>query len=171
MSPFAPYTTIFLYGLAGSGKTYVGDLLAKQTGVYHYHADDDITEEMKQALAECRPFTNAMRDDYFRQLIVKIQQLQQQHSGLIISQAAYKQRHRDWLTQQVDGLLLVQVVSDDQVIEQRLKARQQGASAASVAALKQDFESPPSGSPQLINNQTKISPLAQLQALISTMQR
>ncbi len=171
MSPFAPYTTIFLYGLAGSGKTYVGDLLAKQTGVYHYHADDDITEEMKQALAECRPFTNAMRDDYFRQLIVKVQQLQQQHSGLIVSQAAYKQRHRDWLTQQVDGLLLVQVVADDQVIEQRLKSRQQGASAASVAALKQDFEMPTNDAPMLINNGTDSNPLAQLEALLANNQR
>ncbi|HSB94870.1 MAG TPA: hypothetical protein VLC91_00365, partial [Spongiibacteraceae bacterium] len=61
--------TLFLFGLAGGGKSYVGNLIGRLAGWRVYDADDDLTDEMKQALAEHRPFTPPMRDRFFEIVI------------------------------------------------------------------------------------------------------
>jgi len=54
--------TLFFFGLAGSGKSFVGDLIGELANWHVYHADDDLTDEMRLALDEQRAFTNPMRD-------------------------------------------------------------------------------------------------------------
>lgn len=147
----APSTLLF-FGLAGSGKNYVADLIGQQTGWFIYHADDDISDEMRQALAEQRPFSDAMRDRFFAIVVDKILALQQRHEHLLVTQAVYKQRHRDYLMSQISNMEMIYVQADDTVIEKRLLARAGETSAKSAAALRNDFKPPGQEYKTLVNN-------------------
>ncbi len=136
---FAP-STLFLFGLSGSGKSFVGDLIAEQAGWHVYHADDDITDEMRLALKEKRPFTHKMRDQYFPIIAEKILSLQQHNKHLVITQGVYKQRHRDYLLHKIPNMEMICIDASDQLISQRLTHRNNGITDASAAALKLDFE-------------------------------
>jgi gluconate kinase len=133
---------LFLFGLAGGGKSYVGNLIGRLAGWFVYHADDDLTDEMKLALAEHRPFTEPMRDRFFAIVIENILALQKQHPQLVVTQAVYKQRHRDLLAAQIPNLELVCVTATDTVIFQRIKKRDEGITIESAAALRADFQIP-----------------------------
>lgn len=145
-------TTLLLFGLAGSGKNYVGDLIGQQTGWHIYHADEDITAEMRLALIEHRPFSDAMRDRYFAIIVDKILGLQQLHSHLLVTQAVYRQAHRDYLMSHISNMEMIYVQADDTVIEKRLLTRAGETSAKSAAALRNDFQPPGQEYKTLVNN-------------------
>ncbi|MDH5361589.1 MAG: AAA family ATPase [Gammaproteobacteria bacterium] len=157
-------SVLLLFGLAGSGKSYIGDLMSRLTGWHVYHADEDITEEMRLALAEHRPFTDEMRDRYFSIVVDRIRQLQQKYNHLLVTQAVYKQRHRDYLVSQIPQMELIHVQADEHVIETRLQERAGEASAKSAAALRKDFESPTMDYKVLKNNNGDMAIVRQLNA-------
>lgn len=153
----------FLFGLAGAGKSYVGDVISQANGWPVYHADVDITAEMKLALAEARPFTDTMRDAYFSQLLTHIKNRQQPGQPLIVTQGAYKQKHRDFLRLHLPLITFIWVDAPIDLIIARLEQRGQGIRAASAAALFKDFEPPQDGSFCLINDGDKSRILEQTQ--------
>lgn len=159
----------FLFGLSGAGKSYVGDVMSQATGWPVYHADVDITAEMKLALAEARPFTDTMRDAYFAQLLEHIRHRQQADQPLIVTQGAYKQKHRDFLRQHLPQLTFIWVDAPIELIMQRLEQRGQGIRAASAAALFKDFEPPHDGSFRLINDGDQSRILQQSQRVIEAL--
>lgn len=141
-----------LFGLSGSGKSHVGELIHRTTRWPVYHADDDITPAMRQALAQAKPFTDAMRDEYFAQLAEQIARRRQAGEPLLVTQGVYKQRHRQWLTEQVPGLIPIWVQAPPELINARLAARKDGVAVASAAALANDFEVPPVGTLHIHND-------------------
>ena len=147
-----PPSTILFFGLAGSGKSYVADLISEHTGWYVYHADEDITMEMRQALAQHRPFDDEMRDRYFSIIVDKIRALKNIHAHLLVTQAVYKQRHRDFLLSHIPDMELVYVQADDELIEHRLLARNGEVSAKSSSALRNDFEFPSAEIKKIVND-------------------
>lgn len=159
--PRAP-AVLFFYGLAGAGKTHVGQWVARETGRWFHDADDDISDEMRQALAEQRPFTDTMRDAYFPRVVERIQRLQQQHETLVVTQGVYKQRHREYLQQAIPGVALVCVQCSLTTLQRRLSERQGGISSASAAALLADFEPPPADWPVLVNEGNDADVMRQL---------
>jgi len=159
----------FLFGLAGVGKNHVADLIAHHTGWPVYHADADISDEMRLALAEKRPFTDAMRDEYFARMPRLIRQHQQPGTPLIVTQGAYKQRHRNLLRQQLPQLSLVWIDAPQDQILQRLASRQQGIGADSAAALLRDFEAPEGDSYYVSNDGDDNRILAQCRRFIPAL--
>lgn len=156
----------FLFGLSGSGKSFAGDVIARARGWSVYHADEDITPSMQQALAASQPFTDAMRDEYFTLLADRIR-ARQARSGpeqsLIVTQGAYRQRSRDFLRAQVPGLVMVWIDAPDNLIAQRLRLRSAGITEESAAALKQDFEYPPAGNMRIVNDSDSARILTQFE--------
>lgn len=142
----------FFFGLSGTGKSYATDIIAAATGWPVYHADDDITPAMRLALAQSRPFTDAMRDEYFELLVQRLHNRPQSPLPLLVSQGAYKQRSRDYLQQQVPGMALVWIDAPDALIQQRLGHRADGIKPQSAAALRQDFEPPADDCLKIVNN-------------------
>lgn len=143
---------LFLFGLAGAGKSYVGDLIGELAGWHVYHADDDLTEEMILALKEQRPFTEQMRDDYFPIVVEKVLALRRKHPRIVITQGVYKQRHRDYLTANIPDLEMICVDASDASILLRLNARGKGISNESAKALRLDFERPAEGCKVITNS-------------------
>jgi len=76
-------SVIILFGLPGTGKTYVGKVFEKYFGYYFYDGDYDLTPEMKQAIKTKTVFTDQMRDVYFEKLISRIQDLSSSIKNLV----------------------------------------------------------------------------------------
>lgn len=157
-------STLLLFGLAGSGKSFVGDLIAELAGWHVYHADDDLTPAMLDALNKQQPFTQQMRDDYFAYIVENIKSLQKKHPRLVITQGTYKQTHRDYLLASLTDIELICIESSAELITQRLQTRQQGISLASATALQQDFEAPGANTRVLTNIAGKNEIIRQLNA-------
>lgn len=114
-----------LFGLAGTGKTYVGTILQKYFGFYLYDGDNDLTDEMKKALTEKRVFTDAMRDVFFQNLIKSVQKLQKIHAKLTIAQTCIKEKYRLQILQSFPAVKFILIKSKMDTRLLRLAKRKQ----------------------------------------------
>lgn len=160
---------LFLFGKSGTGKSFVGDILQEALGCYVYHADTDLSEEMKTALNESKPFTNDMRDRYFSIVVEKILSLKKIHRCIVVTQGAYKKRHRDYLLTNITDLHLVYVQSKETLLLEKASKRQHGISSASTKALTDDFEAPESDIRVITNNGSKPNITKQIRVLAEAM--
>jgi gluconate kinase len=142
---------LFLFGLAGAGKTFCGTLLAERLGYYCYDLDVDCTPAMRQAIVERRPFTDAMRDEFFAIVCERVRELQAKYSKIIVMQAAYKQRHRDLVTGQFPALEMIWIDAPDALICERLEARGDAVNADYATTIRSNFEAPSVGR-RLVND-------------------
>lgn len=151
----SPSTTIpeivFLFGLAGAGKTYCGKILAERLGYFCYDLDRDITPEMRGAIAERQPFSEKMRDDFFAVVCRRIRELRREHPRVIFMQAAYKERHRELVSSEGEGIQMVWVDAPDELIFQRLNDRGDQVSAEYASHIRANFEAPKAGK-RLLND-------------------
>ena len=83
-----------LFGLPGSGKTFVGNVFKDYFNYSFYEGDTDFTEEMKYAISKQIPFADVMRGVFFNKLISHIQQVKDQHENLVVAQAFIKEKYR-----------------------------------------------------------------------------
>lgn len=144
---------IYFFGLAGGGKTYVADVLARLSGRHAYHADKDLTPEMRQAVVERRTFTPEMRDRYFEIVVTRILELRRSFGPLLVTQATYKKIHRERIASQVPDLEFVQIVAPDELIVERLQRRGDFVTPGYAATIRANFEPPPEDSKTLINDE------------------
>ncbi len=158
-------SVLFLFGLAGVGKNFVGDLLGACSGRHVYHADSDITPAMREAIAARQPFTGEMRDEFFEVIKCQIAALQSKYGPLIVTQATYKQRHRDFITQHIPGVQFVHIVATDAIILERLRNRGDWISPEYASQMRANFEQPPASYPVLTNNGTSSEILSQVNKL------
>ena len=131
---------VFLFGLAGSGKSYCGALLAARLGYDCCELDAHLTPAMQQAIAEKRPFTEEMRDEFFLVVRDVISQRSSAGKPTLFVQAAYKERHRQMLKSAHPTIEFVCVSAPDAVIEQRLKARGDWISPEYAETIARNFE-------------------------------
>lgn len=142
---------VFLFGLAGAGKTYCGKILAERLGYLCYDLDRDITPEMQAAIANRQPFSERMRDDFFRVVCRRIEELRGVHPRIVLMQAAYKERHRDLVRSLGADIEMVWVDAPDELILQRLEARGDLVSVDYATRIRENFE-PPKGGRRLLND-------------------
>lgn len=133
---------VLLFGTSGSGKSFLGDLFSRTLNLYHYELDLDLTPAMRKAIADGREFTDAMRDDYFFQLIPRILDLKRDHSRCVLTQAVYKERHRRFLKAHIPDLELVWVTAPRDLIVERLQGRDDGISREYALKIQHNFEPP-----------------------------
>jgi gluconokinase len=144
---------LFLFGLAGAGKTFCGTLLAERLGYYCYDLDADCTPAMREAIAQGLPFSDAMRDEFFAIVCERIAELHVKHPRMIVMQAAYKQRHRDLVKGHFPELEMVWIDAPDELICDRLQARGDAVNADYATTIRSNFEAPSAGK-RLINDVT-----------------
>jgi gluconate kinase len=156
---------LYLYGPAGAGKNFVGDVAGRLTGRYVYHADVDLTPEMRAAVAEKRPFTPEMRDRYYNVVAGRLEALLEKHGALVATQGTYKRQHREWLRARLPGLETVCVTADDALILSRLWARGGDITPEYAALLRAAFEPPLPGEKVIINNAGEAEIISQMTEL------
>lgn len=156
---------IYLFGLVGAGKNWVGDIMAKLSQRSIYHADQDVTHEMQQAANEGRSFTDEMRDRFFEIVSASITDRLQTVPSLIVTQGTYKRRHRDFLARQISGIDFLQIVAPEHLITERLKKRGGAFTLEYAQRIQHNFEPPPPGVKTLVNDGDELRVVAQLQEL------
>ena len=114
---------IILFGLPGTGKTYVGKIFEKYFDYHFYDGDNDLTEEMKEAIKVQRVYTDKMRDAYFKILISKIQDLKSKHKNLVVAQTFIKEKYRLNLIEKISDAKFVLVEAKKEIREKRLQER------------------------------------------------
>ena len=114
---------IVLFGLPGTGKTYVGKIFKKYFDYYFYEGDNDLTPEMLDAIKTKTVFTDVMRDVYFKILISKIQNLKSKHKKLVVAQTFIKEKYRVNLLKKIPETKFVLVETKKSIREKRLQKR------------------------------------------------
>jgi len=111
---------LYLFGLPAAGKNYVGQVLADEFGYTFYDGDLDLTDELRDAVRDGRPFTDAMRDRFYDTLVQRIAELRRDHADLAFCQATFKERHREQMAAAFPDVVFVLVAADEAVRLARL---------------------------------------------------
>ena len=136
---------LLLFGMSGAGKTYLGELISSRLGYFHYELDRDLTPAMRAAIAAKRSFTEQERDEYFEQVVVRMQEILTQHPKTVFTQGVYKERHREALRRRIPGLETVWVQAPQSVIQNRLQRREGGVPPDYAEMITRNFEVPLAG--------------------------
>lgn len=133
---------LYLFGLPAAGKNYVGQVLADEFGYTFYDGDRDLTDEIRDAVRDERPFTDAMRDRFYTLLIDRIAALRAGGADLAFCQATFKERHRALVATTFPDVVFVLVEAEEAV---RLARLARGGNPVTVDYAQQIaafFESP-----------------------------
>jgi len=136
---------IFLFGLAGAGKNFCADAVAEALGYKIYDLDIDLTPAMRTAITEQRPFTDQMRDEFFEEVCTILSALKRKHPKLIVTQGAYKERHRALVSLEHPEVNFIWIDAPTEIILQRLTARGDTVSPEYATAIARNFEPPTNG--------------------------
>ncbi len=114
---------VILFGLPGTGKTFVGKIFEKYFNYYFYDGDNDLTPEMKVAIKTKTVFTDQMRDVFFEILINKIKALSKEHAKLVVSQTFIKEKYRISLLKKIPDTKFILIETKREIREKRLMER------------------------------------------------
>lgn len=114
---------LIVFGLPAAGKTYVGKLIKDEFGFYFYDGDNDLTDEMKQALKEKKLFNDSMRDVFFKNLINKVSRLHKTKKNLAVAQTFIKEKYRNQLLKAIPDAKFILVQTKTALREKRLLER------------------------------------------------
>lgn len=143
---------VIFFGKTGAGKNCTAELFARKFGFYFYDADQDLTEEMKEAIAAGRIFTDAMRDRYFEVIIEKTRELLGSHSRIALAQGLFKNKQRRSLMRAFPFAEFIWVDAVDNLIEERIVARNSRVTLEYARRINPLFEVPDFKCEKIINN-------------------
>lgn len=114
---------VFIMGVAGSGKTTVGQKLAVATGIPFFDADDFHSIANKEKMKAGHPLTDDDRKDWLE----RINEVAREHSqkkGAIIACSALKQKYRVILSEGIKtGVHWALLHGSFGLIQERIKSR------------------------------------------------
>lgn len=162
---------IYLYGLAGSGKDFVGGVLRDSFGFTFYDGDRDLTEELREAIRTEQPFTDAMRDRYYAVIIERIGRLRNDFPFLAFGQATFKERHRRQIMAAYPDVNLVLVTADFALRMERLRRDDRLIPAGYARRIDAYFEPPQHATYRIDNSGTRADMADACLALLSELAR
>jgi gluconate kinase len=117
---------LILFGLLGSGKNYVGEILRDNYSMFFYDADTDLTPEMREAIQQERLVPDAVRDAFFAKVVEHLRRLRTREERLVCAQAMYREKHRQLIRAVFPDAQFILVQSRPDLIASRLRHRQSG---------------------------------------------
>jgi gluconokinase len=115
---------VILMGVAGSGKTTVGRLLASALGWHFYEGDDFHPRPNIDKMQRGIPLTDDDRWPWLQALREVIDACQAQGTSAVMACSALKQTYRDYLMHGCDEVKLVYLQGSYDLLSQRLTQRQ-----------------------------------------------
>ena len=116
--PRQPLPTVVLTGVAGSGKTTIGRMLADRLGVEFVDADDFHDDEARQRMREGRSLTESERQEWLTRLMDGVTD----RLPAVLACSALRRHHRERLRELPDARIVVLDVPERE-IRRRLEAR------------------------------------------------
>jgi gluconokinase len=114
---------LLLMGVAGSGKTVIGRLLADRLGMPFLDADDLHSAENVLKMRLGRPLTDTDRAPWLQAVAGEIARTTVDGRGMVVACSALKRAYRDRLRVAALGLRLVHLAGPPSLIRRRLEAR------------------------------------------------
>ncbi len=112
-----------VFGLPGTGKTFVGKLLNEKLGYYYYEGDTVMPDDIKDAVFKKQAITDEQRDVFFKRLIEEIKKLQETQQNIVVSQTFIKEQYRQQFLQAFPDTQFLLVETDTPIREGRLEKR------------------------------------------------
>jgi gluconokinase len=114
---------VILMGVAGSGKTTVGEVLAQRLGWRFYDADDFHPPHSREKMRRGEPLTEEDRKPWLEELHELIIRCEREGENAVLACSALKQTHRERLTAGSHDVRLVYLKGPRDVIARRLAGR------------------------------------------------
>lgn len=115
---------IILFGKPGSGKNFIGEIFEKEFGYHFYDATADLTPEMRENIKFGRLHSLDQRDEFAKNLIVRLTELKKNYEKIVFAQALVMERHRVMLHEAHPDAQLLLIESDDEILDSRASNRQ-----------------------------------------------
>jgi carbohydrate kinase (thermoresistant glucokinase family) len=112
---------VVLMGVAGVGKTTVGELVARELGLPFHDADTFHSEESRRKMAAGIPLTEADREPWLRDLARRMRAWEAE-GGAVVACSALRRRHREVLAS-AGPVRFVFLDADPETIRARIAAR------------------------------------------------
>ena len=114
---------LYLYGMPGAGKNYIGEVLKKKYDFFFQDADQYLTKEMKEKLKNGQHFTIKEVEYYHEIIAYKLIQLKLKYKNIVISQASLFQKHRNIVKALNPEIVFVHVSASMETILERIQKR------------------------------------------------
>ncbi|MCG5059953.1 MAG: gluconokinase [Limnoraphis sp. WC205] len=129
---------ILVMGVSGSGKTTIGQQLAKSLNFQFRDADEFHSDENIQKMRNNIPLTDADRQPWLETMQAAIDQWLEQNQNVVLTCSALKQKYRQMLWRDAEQIKIVYLKGTFELIESRLKQRQEHFMKSDL--LKSQFE-------------------------------
>jgi len=110
-------------GVAGSGKTVIGHLLARALGVEFVEGDEYHPSANVARMSAGIPLTDDDRAEWLRALAMRVRTANQAGAGMVLACSALKRAYRDVLRSEADDLRFIFLQGPATLIAERLAAR------------------------------------------------
>ena len=110
-----------LMGVAGVGKTTVGELVARKLGLPFHDADDFHSEANRRKMAAGIPLTEEDREPWLHDLVRRMQAWEAE-GGAVVACSALRRRHRELLAG-AGPARFVWLDADEATVRSRLASR------------------------------------------------
>mmetsp|Transcript_28307 Transcript_28307/g.61969 ORF Transcript_28307/g.61969 Transcript_28307/m.61969 type:complete len:208 (-) Transcript_28307:193-816(-) len=155
-----PPTVLYLFGPPGSGKSYLGKLLACELTCDFIDADDWLPEDMHLALQKGRGFSQEQRDRYYMLIAERLLERTRDSASslpVVVAQATIKNRHRHLLLKSVPGICMCWVRAPPEVCVQRLSIGRNLVSSTLGSSMAREFEVPDHDHVSIFNDSSAVA--------------
>lgn len=161
---------IYLYGVAGAGKTYIGKILADSFGFTSINADMWIAEDILSEFKAQGEFTQESRDKLHAVIADKISQLPDD-SPIVIAQASLKAVNRAQILEKNSDVLMIHVYAATETLLKRVTARGNFVTPENVETMLNNFDAPEHEESLAIDNSDSpaVPLLEQINAILDTL--
>lgn len=115
---------IVLFGLPGSGKSYLAKILKEKHDFIIFDGDDCLPQDMKQALFQRQLISEEMRQRFNQAMLTKLAQLYKKTKKLVFMQTLLKDDFRQTIFVKYPSANFLLVTSDENIRELRYQKRQ-----------------------------------------------
>ena len=158
---------IFIFGEPGAGKNYVGEILASHFDYYFWDGDIALSEEMKGAIANKKPFTQNMRNDLTSIIIDETKKMVKNYKNVVVAQALFKEKNRKQLANAFPQALFLFIQASREQINSRLQQRNNAVDSAYAQKIQIEFEEPLLPHKMILNNTHQEAVLQQLKIILT----
>lgn len=133
---------IFIFGLPGSGKNYIGNVFQEEFNFYFHDADIDLTPQFKKFITNGEIASEQTRDEYYNLLTDRIEKLHNEHELLVVSDVLHKEKHRVQLHTHFPKAIFILLTCEPHIIDFRLEKREHLISKEYALRFRTLFEPP-----------------------------
>lgn len=118
-----PTRIVLLMGVAGSGKTTIGRMLAGQLGWPYFEADDFHSPANKEKMGHGIPLNDDDRAPWLAAIRQRIDECVAGNQSAVFTCSALKEKYRHVLMDHVPAMSLVYLAGDSDILLHRMKGR------------------------------------------------